>query len=718
MAFKPVVWSMQELADATKERIKNRFDAIMVITGFTGVGKCQPAGSKVLMANGIWKSIEDVKVGDLILSPQKDGSHIFAKVTNLSNWFCKNVYEIKQVNKNHKRLYSCSGNHTIPFYDRYIPREEGIRYSKNAKWKYREKTAEEFSKFGKGTLGHKRVGFSSFKIDKYLGRYNCEIEPYTLGVWLGDGHFSSKKELNKNFNKTIFIKSHYRHYPSGKIVFQPDMNKTLKNNSIKICYRGIGITSNSFEVMEEVSKFYPIMHISKKQNTTCKTYMFSLNGELAKQLIKYGLEGKNSGTKFIPKEALLSDYDYRIKLLAGLIDTDGYYKNGSYRFTLKSKKLIEDIKALTYSLGGRTNEIKEVKKKSQNGTEGIYYSIILYFCDTKIPLKVDYKIKNISSVYLASNRIGIESKKANSSMVYGFSIQSPSHWYITDNWMITHNSSFIWKFFHKFPDFKVKEKLTFEREEMIHLIKDFKNSYVFADELISSVNKRKFYDQEQIELIEILTKYRNNFNILAGAVPIFFSLDKELLKLIGIHINIPERGLAIIHLPKKGRMFVDDLWDIRTNQKLEEKWSKAKQKNPNFKIPYWKYTTFAGFLPFGKLSPRAEKLYEKLKAEKRAKAEGLMNKEEPKGDFYSKIMGLLKEEKLDEPLLLQLCLFDGKKISNVKVRLNQMLKDKGTGKTVRDFLKQKKENINNTNYLYNNTIERLSSLEPPNPKSE
>src|SRR3972149_11728643 len=130
-------------------------------------------------------------------------------------------------------------------------------------------------------------------------------------------------------------------------------------------------------------------------------------------------------------------------------------------------------------------------------------------------------------------------------------------------------STFIWKFFRKSPDFKIKDKLTFSREKMIHLIRDYNNSYVFADELISSFNKRKFYDTEQIELIEILTKYRNHFHIIAGAVPVFFSLDKELLKLIGIHINIPERGLAIIHLPKKGRMFVDDLWDIRTNQRLE-----------------------------------------------------------------------------------------------------------------------------------------------------
>ena len=122
---------------------------------------------------------------------------------------------------------------------------------------------------------------------------------------------------------------------------------------------------------------------------------------------------------------------------------------------------------------------------------------------------------------------------------------------------------------------------------MIHLIRDYKKSYAFADELISIGNKRKFYDIEQILLIETLTKFRSNYNIVAGCVPIFFSLDKELLKLVSMHIQVVERGLAIIHMPIRNRIFSDDIWDVSINQKQENYWSKIRRKNPNYKPKYW-----------------------------------------------------------------------------------------------------------------------------------
>lgn len=264
-------------------------------------------------------------------------------------------------------------------------------------------------------------------------------------------------------------------------------------------------------------------------------------------------------------------------------------------------------------------------------------------------------------------------------------------------------SSFLWKFFHKFPDFKVEDKLTYKRAEMIDLIKNYKFSYCWNDELISSGYKRSFFDQEQIELIQVLTKYRNNFNIVAGAVPIFFTLDKELLKLFGMHINIISRGTGVVHLPRQGRMYSDDRWDVRVNSKLEEKWSNMAMKNPNFKIPYHKYTTFAGYVYFGALTEKQEKYYEYLKSKKRGESELLEeNNKDVKENFYDKILRMLKEEKLDEKGLFQLCEFEGKKLSSVKVSINRMLKDEGNENTLKDFL-QRKTKDSNTNLLHNNS---------------
>ena len=264
-------------------------------------------------------------------------------------------------------------------------------------------------------------------------------------------------------------------------------------------------------------------------------------------------------------------------------------------------------------------------------------------------------------------------------------------------------STFLFKFFNKFDDFKIEDKLTYKRDEMIKLIRDFKNSYIWNDELISSANKRRFYDTEQIELIEILTKYRSNLNILGGAVPIFFSLDKELLKLFGMHINIIDRGTGIVHLPREGRMFTDDLWDVKINAKLEEKWSTKIQKNPNFKIPYHKYTTFVGYVYFGKMSDKQEKYYEHLRKIKKGEVD--LNEEgQPTETFYQKVLRLLREKKLDEKGLFLLCSYEGKKLSSVKVSLNRMLKDEGSNETLKDLLRNTNNN-RNIDLLHNNNNE-------------
>jgi hypothetical protein len=271
----------------------------------------------------------------------------------------------------------------------------------------------------------------------------------------------------------------------------------------------------------------------------------------------------------------------------------------------------------------------------------------------------------------------------------------------------TGKTTFLHKFFHKFPDFKIKDKITWKREETISLIKNYKFSYCWNDELISSGNKRKWFDTEQIELIEVLTKYRSNFNTFGGAIPIFFTLDKELLKLVGMHINVIERGIGIVHLPREGRMYSDDPWDVKINAKLEEKWSAKKQKNPDFKIPYHKYTTFAGYVYFGKMTDKQEEEYEEIRKIKRG---DFIAVEAPQETFYERTLRLLKEGKLDEEGLFLLCSYEGKKLSNVKVGLNRMLKDDGSKQTLKDLLKKRnndKDNLNLHNNINNKELSKI-----------
>lgn len=261
-------------------------------------------------------------------------------------------------------------------------------------------------------------------------------------------------------------------------------------------------------------------------------------------------------------------------------------------------------------------------------------------------------------------------------------------------------STLIYQLLEEFDDFKIKDKLTYDRTEIIHLIKDFKKSYIWADEMVSAGFKRNFFEREQISLIQTLTQYRSNQNVFICALPIFWTLDKELLKLFCIHINVVSRGVAVVHLPKAGRLFSDDLWDVKTNQKLEDSWSKKMQKNPNYKPPLSKYTTFYGYIFFGALSDHKEEYYNRLKEERRAKVEG-DKKEEVKEDFFKKVLTSLREKKLDEQGLLQICNFYGKNLIAVKTRLRQLIQNDGSKEKLADLI-IKTENKTKTAGLHNN----------------
>ena len=73
--------------------------------------------------------------------------------------------------------------------------------------------------------------------------------------------------------------------------------------------------------------------------------------------------------KHIPLQYKTSSIDDRLNLLAGLIDSDGYYQRGCYEIVQKRKKLSEDIVDLCRSLGFGTT-IKKVRKTCTNAKNG------------------------------------------------------------------------------------------------------------------------------------------------------------------------------------------------------------------------------------------------------------------------------------------------------------------------------------------------------------
>ena len=138
-----------------------------------------------------------------------------------------------------------------------------------------------------------------------------DIAPYLLGVWLGDGSTNKGVIHNPDSEITDFLKQYAE-----------------ESGCEYRCYEG---------------KTCPEHRLV---NTPDADGLWTL-------LRKAGLQGD----KRIPVSYITNSAEKRLNLLAGLLDTDGYYcsKFNCFEITLKSEALSKQVKYLADTLGFRTS---------------------------------------------------------------------------------------------------------------------------------------------------------------------------------------------------------------------------------------------------------------------------------------------------------------------------------------------------------------------------
>ena len=141
---------------------------------------------------------------------------------------------------------------------------------------------------------------------------DVELDPYILGLWLGDGH---KNGYGYSCNDPK----------------DPEIIDYLN----KWCEK------NDADIIKTRDYTYKIVYIDKENGIS----------PLKKLLKKYNL----IESKHIPKEYLVNDRDTRLKVLAGIIDTDGTVEREGTRVVitqgLNHEQLINDIVYLARTLG-------------------------------------------------------------------------------------------------------------------------------------------------------------------------------------------------------------------------------------------------------------------------------------------------------------------------------------------------------------------------------
>ena len=75
-------------------------------------GKCLAKGTKVLMYDGSLKNVEDIKIGDKVMTPDSS----YATVTNLGNGY-EEMYEVQPYQGKYESTYTVNKSHILALYD-------------------------------------------------------------------------------------------------------------------------------------------------------------------------------------------------------------------------------------------------------------------------------------------------------------------------------------------------------------------------------------------------------------------------------------------------------------------------------------------------------------------------------------------------------------------------------------------------------------------------
>ena len=373
----------QQASDAAVSFFDNKAkknNAIMVLP--TG---CHAKGSKILMFDGSIKNVEDVKVGDMLVGNDGKGRTVLELHRGVDK-----LYEIIPIKG---EPFVVNGGHILSLYKT----NEGKNFPSSMP-RIDEITVEEY--IGKSdNYKHLHKLYKPKHVE--FGRNDIlPIDPYLLGLYLGDGSSS-----NGGVNITTMRR---------------EIETYLYNFANE---NGLSITVN-WKGGNNKAKTYCIIGTQWRKN------------KVVDFLKDFNLYGVTCSFKFIPIEYKASSAENRMMLLAGLLDTDSYYdeRKNTYEYCTKSEQLADDIAFVCRSLGFYcgTKSVKIV-----NG-ETYYRMSITGELDT-IPTKVHIRKGKPRTQKKSVLVTGFSVKYLGKGNYYGFTIDG-NHLYCDGQFFIHHNS--------------------------------------------------------------------------------------------------------------------------------------------------------------------------------------------------------------------------------------------------------------------------------------
>jgi len=343
---------------------------------FRGGAKAQSLDSKVLTPNG-WTTIGDLSVGDLVIG--SDGN-------------AQKVIELHPIqNMDLYRLSLRSGETTLCNLDHKwevmrISGGAGFYKDKKIILSTRELINFPYKKLRNDKRYNKDYSECYYAIKRVapinFNEKDLPIDPYTLGVWLGDGHSASARITTAD--PEIFDYIPYRSAKkTGKYLYQiyNDLHKILRINNL-------------------------------------------LNN------------------KHIPEEYFTSSIQQREALLQGLIDTDGTVskRGNQISFSATPSLFIDQVATLVRSLGGSASKSIQKTRASKDSEYKVSYKLFIRLPEQIFPAKLKRKaerFKGNTKTYSAITDISFSHRGLGRCI----SVENEDGLYVTNDYMLTHNST-------------------------------------------------------------------------------------------------------------------------------------------------------------------------------------------------------------------------------------------------------------------------------------
>lgn len=328
--------------------------------------KAHPYDQLVYTPKGLQRW-EEIKVGDYLFDTQ-------GGVTKVLEIPFDNETEIYKITLQDGRTIEASSNHLWKVID-YNGLEK-IKTTSELKSKYLRQ---------KGKYQESLYYIPSNKGIEYKEK-EVKIDPYFLGLLLGDGTLGSATRNKVSFTSAIQDIKEYSSILNFKYKTFDDRHHSIECSNIK-------------------------------------SYLQELD-----------LYDKRSHTKFIPDLYKYNSKKVRLELLKGLMDTDGTCEdNGNSSYTTVSERLAQDVLFLVRSLGINCN------LNVNSNSYGLVYNIRIY---TDIPIfKLSRKYSKQKITKNRAFKTGIRKieyigkKKAKC-----VTVDSKDHCYLIGDFVVTHNS--------------------------------------------------------------------------------------------------------------------------------------------------------------------------------------------------------------------------------------------------------------------------------------